>query len=142
MKNIFLAFQKSKIFSPVTFATLIYNDRHQNKHKVLQENVIKLIWALENLVTPSDNKAIMLNYGAVFWSSIANPELYTSKVFNNHPYIRDWFDFPSTLLLGRSSKSQVTLFNPLPPKISLVILPTVCQMIFIMLVWRIWYWIN
>ena len=30
-------------------------------------------------------------------------------------------------------------FNPLTPKISLVILLTVCQTILIMLVWRIWY---
>ena len=34
------------------------------------------------------------------------------------------------------------VLNPLTPKISLVILLTVCQMILIMLVWRIWYWIN
>ena len=32
--------------------------------------------------------------------------------------------------------------NPLIPKITLVIFLTVCQMILIMLVWRIWYWIN
>ena len=32
--------------------------------------------------------------------------------------------------------------NPLTPKISLVILITVYQTILIMLVWRIWYWIN
>ena len=35
-----------------------------------------------------------------------------------------------------------SLINPSTPKISLVILLTVCQMILIMLVWRIWYWIN
>ena len=34
------------------------------------------------------------------------------------------------------------LLNPLTLKISLVILLTVCQMILIMLVWRMWYWIN
>ena len=33
-------------------------------------------------------------------------------------------------------------FNPLNLKISLVILLTVCQMILIMLAWRIWYQIN
>ena len=33
-------------------------------------------------------------------------------------------------------------FNPLTPKISVVILLTVCQMILIMLAWRIWYQIN
>ena len=33
-------------------------------------------------------------------------------------------------------------FNPLTPKISLVILPSVCQVILIMLVWRIWYRVN
>ena len=31
---------------------------------------------------------------------------------------------------------------PVPPKISLVILFTVCQIILTMLVWRIWYWIS
>ena len=34
------------------------------------------------------------------------------------------------------------VLNPLTPKILLVILLNVCQMILIMLVWRIWYWIN
>ena len=34
------------------------------------------------------------------------------------------------------------VLNPLTPKISLVILLNVCQMILIMLVWKIWYWIN
>ena len=32
--------------------------------------------------------------------------------------------------------------NPLTPKISLVILLTVCNTILVMLVWRIWNWIN
>ena len=32
--------------------------------------------------------------------------------------------------------------NPLTPKISLVILLTVCYTVLVMLVWRIWYWIN
>ena len=32
--------------------------------------------------------------------------------------------------------------NPLTPKISLIILLTVCHTIHIMLVWRIWNWIN
>ena len=33
-------------------------------------------------------------------------------------------------------------FNPFTTKISLVILLTICQMILILSVWRIWYWIN
>ena len=33
-------------------------------------------------------------------------------------------------------------FNPLTPKISLVILLTVCHTVFAKLVLRIWYWIN
>ena len=32
--------------------------------------------------------------------------------------------------------------NPLPPKIALVILLTVCHTVLVMLVWRIWDWIN
>ena len=42
--------------------------------------------------------------------------------------------------------SIVTLYairiNPLTPKISLVILLTVCHIVLVMLVWRIWYRIN
>ena len=33
-------------------------------------------------------------------------------------------------------------FNPLNPKISQIILLTVCHTIYVMLVWRIWHWIN
>ena len=33
-------------------------------------------------------------------------------------------------------------FNPLTPKISLVILFTVCHTVLVMLICRIWYWIN
>ena len=36
----------------------------------------------------------------------------------------------------------VCLFNPLTPKISSVILLTVCHSVLVRLVWRIWYWIN
>ena len=32
--------------------------------------------------------------------------------------------------------------NSLTPKISLVILLTVCHIVLVMLAWRIWYWIN
>ena len=32
--------------------------------------------------------------------------------------------------------------NPLTPKISLVILLTVCHAIIMMSIWRIWYWID
>ena len=35
-----------------------------------------------------------------------------------------------------------TCFNPLMPKISIVILLTAHHMDLVMLVWRIWYWIN
>ena len=34
------------------------------------------------------------------------------------------------------------LFNPSTPKISLVILLTVYCTVLVMLVWRIWFWIN
>ena len=32
--------------------------------------------------------------------------------------------------------------NPLTPKISLLILLTLCHTVLLMLVWRMWYWIN
>ena len=34
------------------------------------------------------------------------------------------------------------LIIPLTPKISLVILLNIYHIVFVMLVWRIWYWIN
>ena len=39
------------------------------------------------------------------------------------------------------SNGTVTL-NPLTPKISIVILLTVCHTVLVMLVWRIWYGIS
>ena len=36
----------------------------------------------------------------------------------------------------------LTEVNPLTPKISLVILVTLCYIVLVMLVWRIWCWIN
>ena len=36
----------------------------------------------------------------------------------------------------------ITTLNPLTPKISLTILLTVCHIVVVMLVSRIWYWIN
>ena len=37
---------------------------------------------------------------------------------------------------------SVQSFNPFTSKISLVILLTVCHTVLVMLVWRIWFWIN
>ena len=36
----------------------------------------------------------------------------------------------------------ITTLNPLTPKISLIILLTVCHIVLVMLLTRIWYWIN
>ena len=38
--------------------------------------------------------------------------------------------------------TKSTPFNPSAPKISLVIPLAVCHLVLLMLVWRIWYWIN
>ena len=49
---------------------------------------------------------------------------------------------------ARSGKAKELLpqvrdtFNPLTPKISSVTLSTDCYTILMMLLWRIWYWIN
>ena len=37
---------------------------------------------------------------------------------------------------------KIPSFNPFTPKISLVILLTVCHIVLVMLVWRIWSWVN
>ena len=49
----------------------------------------------------------------------------------------DHTDFGCQRERGRSKE-----VNPLTPKISFVILVTVCHTVLVVLVWRIWYWIN
>ena len=43
---------------------------------------------------------------------------------------------------NKRSPSFLNFFNPLTPKISLVILLAVSHAVLVMLVWRIWYWIH
>ena len=47
--------------------------------------------------------------------------------------------FSSYTLTDAASQSVLTLSSP---TISLVILFTVCNTVLVMLVWRIWYWVN
>ena len=47
-----------------------------------------------------------------------------------------------TFSLTNAGCSNINLINPFTPKISLVILLTICHTILIVLVRRIWYWIN
>ena len=42
----------------------------------------------------------------------------------------------------KTDKATKFLIIPLTPKISLVILLNIYHIVFVMLVWRIWYWIN
>ena len=42
----------------------------------------------------------------------------------------------------KTEKAMKFLIIPLTPKISLVILLNIYHIVFAMLVWRIWYWIN
>ena len=51
----------------------------------------------------------------------------------------DWLPHPKGNLKTRLVLSSLTL---LIPKISLVILFTVSHTVLVILVWRIWYWIN
>ena len=54
-----------------------------------------------------------------------------------------WKDF-SSLLPNETPTLGKSCINPLTPKISLIILSTVCHTVLVMLVlvWRIWHWIN
>ena len=47
-----------------------------------------------------------------------------------------------TIYCSHIFRVQKLPLHPLTPKISLVILLTVCHTVLMMLVWRIWYWIN
>ena len=42
----------------------------------------------------------------------------------------------------KTDKAMKFLIIPLTPKILLVILLNICHIVLVMLVWRIWYWIN
>ena len=42
----------------------------------------------------------------------------------------------------KTDKAMKFLIIPLTPKILFVILLNICHMVLVMLVWRIWYWIN
>ena len=42
----------------------------------------------------------------------------------------------------KTDKAMKFLIIPLTPKILLVILLNICHIVLLMLVWRIWYWIN
>ena len=54
-----------------------------------------------------------------------------------------WFQIHATWLHYRKEKDKTIIsLIPLTPKISLVILLTVCHTVLVMIVWRIWYWIN
>ena len=45
-------------------------------------------------------------------------------------------------IMGKPTTLNPNQLNALTPKISLVILLTVCHTVLMMFVWRIWYWIN
>ena len=48
-----------------------------------------------------------------------------------------------TLKIGpKTDKAMKFLIIPLTPKILLVILLNICQIVRVMIVWRIWYWIS
>ena len=62
---------------------------------------------------------------------------------NNFPYSHDLNEWLSRITFLGEIKCQSLLgFNPFTPKISLLILLTVCYTVLVMLTWRIWYWIN
>ena len=75
---------------------------------------------------------------------------YSATFFHyNRSQTVDWetlytyFTLPVWMITPTRQKQTLIIhFNHLTPKISLVILLTVCSIVLVMLVWRIWYWIN
>ena len=63
------------------------------------------------------------------------------------PWVLKWDAPSSSILICTTSYHIYTCptkwrLNPSTPKISLVILLTISHTVLVMLVWRIWYWIN
>ena len=75
-------------------------------------------------------------YKKAFWSSVKGDHDCLIEVKIKEKWGNIW-DFHNQLLENTGSP-----LNPLTPKISLVILFTICHIILMMLVQRIWYWIN
>ena len=57
----------------------------------------------------------------------------TKIIFNNQIYITN------SDVVNQLNQYFV---NPLTPKISLEVLHTICLKVIVILVWRVWYWIN
>ena len=86
------------------------------------------------LQTQSCNKLYcLINYfGPLFYKFWGRPMLKFGRVSLS---LQSHMEISHVLLL-------LTEVNPLTPKISLVILLTLCHIVLVMLVWRIWCWIN
>ena len=89
-----------------------------------------------------------LNYIAICKNKNCPKNVFSTKVdiAKLHTFLqarKQRNQFVIILRMTTSSKEGfLFVFKPLTPKIRLVILLTVCYTVLVMLVWRIWYWIN
>ena len=86
----------------------------------------------ETTTSPGTTTAVMENFTTTE-STKLNSFCYTRKLYAHFPSPLFLHPTPFFLIINYS-------FNPFTPRISLVILLTVCHTVLIMLVWRIWYW--
>ena len=118
------------IFLTADASTGSHSSSHHH-HKFIPYRDSVLTWLLKDSLG-GNSKTIM----------IASKKLFVSWFYQ---YYCSVICFPSrsqTTPCSWALHECLVLFNPLTPKISLVVLLTVCCMVLAMLVSRIWYWIN
>ena len=113
----------------------------QSQEKYFRENLIHtlvfelILWTLKEIMDYSNS----YNTTLVAYCTVINQYIqYQNEIFKHLKVIY----MLQALDLCHQDKLLLTLINPVTPKISFVILLTVCHTVLVMLVWRIWYWIN
>ena len=97
---------------------------------VLKDNKLVLAWSYV-ILQDIENLMIEGNKSRTVAATNMNTESSRSHAVFNIVLTRSEYD-----------KETEVYINPLTPKISLVILLTVCHTVLVMLIWRIWYRIN
>ena len=113
----------------------------QSQEKYFRENLIHtlvfelILWTLKEIMDYSNS----YNTTLVAYCTVINQYIqYQNEIFKHLKVIY----MLQALDLCHQDKLLLTLINPVTPKISFVILLTVCHTFHVMLVWRIWYCIN
>ena len=129
-----------EIFININFR--VGNWTSQSQEKYFRQNLIHtlvfefILWTLKGTMDYSNS---CYNTTQVAYCTVINQYIQYQNEISKHLKV---IYMLQALDLCHQDKLLLTLINPVTPKISFVILLTVCHTVFVMLVWRIWYWIN